>query len=369
MTENTQQTTRQNKRNVKTISTIVISAIVICAVVIIFAFTQYWHSGMKPVSDSQKAKVVHVPAGSTTKQIGNILEDKGLIRSSFVFEYYAKTHDESNFQAGYYTLSPNMGVKKLISTMEKGSSSDPRGMPIAVVTIPEGYTVEQVADLIAKNTSFKKKEFLALMKNADFYQKMANKYSQLLSSEEDNLSDVRYYFEGYLFPATYNLYEGESLKEFVESMVAQMNKVMKPYYQQIEENGMTVQQVLTLASLVEKEGVKESDRRNIAQVFLNRIKAGMPLQSDITVLYAMNKHKVNLSIQDTKYDSPYNLYINRGYGPGPFNNPSKQAIDAVVYPTKNDYLYFLADVKTGKVYFAKTYQEHLQLSKKYIDSK
>ncbi len=153
-------------------------------------------------------------------------------------------------------------------------------------------------------------------------------------------------------------------------MVKASDDVMSSYYQKITEEKLTVHQVLTLASLVEKEGVTDSDRQKIAQVFFNRLAQAMPLQSDISVLYALDEHKEHLSDKDTQVDSPYNLYTNKGYGPGPFNNPSEKAINAVVNPDINvSDLYFLADVETGKVYFAKTYEEHLKLKKEHIDDK
>lgn len=352
----------------KRIIMIVAIALVIGVLALGFAFYNYWNSGLEAMNPKDtKDYQIEIPVGSSTKQIGSILEDKGIVKSGFVFSYYAKSHAKKGFQAGYYALSPSMDVKKVVSTLEKGGSTDPRGIPIATITIPEGYTVDQIGDLIEKKTDFSKDEFLNLMRNRDFYNKMEQKYPELLQSEESTIDQVRYYFEGYLYPATYNLYKKESLEEFVEEILGNMNTVMKEFYEPIKQQNLTVQHVLTLASLVEKEGVTEEDRRKIAGVFFNRIEKGMPLQSDISVTYAMGEHKVHLSVDDVKTQSPYNLYINPGFGPGPFNNPSKAAIDAVVYPEKNDYLYFIADIKTGKVYFAKTFEEHEKLCSQYIE--
>ena len=129
---------------------------------------------------------------------------------------------------------------------------------------------------------------------------------------------------------------------------------------------MTVQQVITLASLIEREGNSYEDRTKIASVFFNRIEADMPLQSDISVLYALNKHKEIVTYKDLETDSPYNLYQNKGYGPGPFNNPSEDAIKSTLNPADTNYIYFLADTKTGKVYFSRTYAEHQELVDEYI---
>lgn len=355
---------RKKQNNVKKITTIVVVVVCILLIVLGLLFSHYWKSGLEAAdANNKKQYSVEIPVGSTTKQIGNILEKKGMIKSAFVFAYYAKTHNKSAFQAGYYLISPSMTVKQVINRLHSGGSAS---SPEAAITIPEGYTVEQIADLLAKKTTFKKEEFLNLMKDKAFFDEMANKYPQLFDSER-NVTDVRYYFEGYLYPATYNVYKGETMKEFVEEVIKNMNTVMTPYYSKIKEQGQTVQHILTIASLVEKEGVSESDRKKIAGVFFNRIKVNMPLGSDISVTYAQGEHKVHLSNKDVQTDSPYNLYVHTGYGPGPFNNPSKAAIEATVNPTPSDYLYFVADIKTGKVYFAKTYEEHEKLSSKYVE--
>ena len=150
------------------------------------------------------------------------------------------------------------------------------------------------------------------------------------------------------------------MKELVNQMIDKTDQVLQPYYSSIKKKHLTVQEVLTLASLVEREGVKSKDRRMIAGVFFNRIKANMPLQSDISVMYALNKHKHSLTLKDIKVESPYNLYVHKGYGPGPFNNPSLDSISAVLNPIKSNYLYFVANLKTGKVYYNENYDEHLK---------
>src|SRR5699024_8200800 len=171
--------------------------------------------------------------------------------------------------------------------------------------------------------------------------------------------------EGYLFPATYDANQNVPLKELVTQMVAKSDEIMSNYYEDIDKSDLNVHEVLTLASLVEKEGVTDEDRKMIAQVFFNRIDADMPLQSDISVLYALGEHKEKVYNKDLQVDSPYNLYQNTGYGPGPFNNPSQEAIEAVLNPTDNNYLYFVADVSTGEVYYANTFDEHNELVEKY----
>jgi len=197
------------------------------------------------------------------------------------------------------------------------------------------------------------------MKDETYMKQLQKKYPELLDSTMAK-TNVRYHLEGYLFPATYGVYKGLTLKQLVNQMVEKENDEMTPYFSTIKEKGYTVQQVLTLASLVEREGVTNKDRKKIAGVFYNRFAVDMPLQSDIAAMYALNTHKTKLTYKDVAVKSPYNLYKHTGYGPGPFNTPSLQSVEAVLNPSDRDqgYLYFFADLKTGKITYSRTREEH-----------
>ena len=361
---------RKKENNmVKKIVLIIVAALIITLSVAGFFAYQYFTSSLKPLdSKNQKLVQIEIPQGSSSKQIGQILEKNKIIKSGLVFSYYVKMNNKGNFQAGYYQMSPSMTLDDITNNLEEGGTDEPVSLADAKLTIPEGYSVDQIADLFNKKTKLAKDEFLEVMKDEAFFNELVEKYPELLTSAKE-AKDTRYRLEGYLYPATYYYYKDVPIKDMVTQMVDKTNQVLAPYYDQIKEKKMTVQQVLTLASLVEKEGVTPEDRRKIAQVFLNRLAIDMPIQSDISILYAMDEHKVHLSEKDTQIDSPYNLYINKGTGPGPFNNPSQQAIESVLNPEETDALYFLADVSTGKVYYAKTYDEHLANKKEYIDDK
>ena len=174
--------------------------------------------------------------------------------------------------------------------------------------------------------------------------------------------------EGYLYPATYDYLNGSGLDEVIMQMLQKTDDVIRPYAEQIASSGYTLHEILTIASLVEKEGVTPEDRANIAGVFFNRLEIDMPIQSDISILYALNEHKELVTFKDLEIDSPYNLYKNTGMGPGPFNSPSEGSIQATLSPADTEYLYFVADTETGIVYFSETYEEHLQLQNQYVDS-
>ncbi|WYJ97336.1 UPF0755 protein [Enterococcus sp. DIV0212c] len=361
------RTRKKEDRIVSRIVLIVASVLILVIAIFGFTFYKYVNSGLQPL-DKKDTKLVqvHIPEDSSNKKIANILEDSKVIKSGMVFNYYAKFKNLTDFQAGYYQMSPNMTLDEIGALLREGGTAEPTQLADGKVTIPEGFDIDKIGDAIEKNTGFKKDQFIELMKNQEFFNTMNQKYPELLASAAQ-AKDVRYHFEGYLFPATYDYYKDAKLEDFVDQMIAKTNSVMEPFIPMVHAKGMTIQQVLTLASLVEKEGVKEEDRKKIAQVFFNRIAANMPLQSDISILYALGEHKELVSYTDLEVDSPYNLYKNTGYGPGPLDSPSEQAINAVLNPTQNNYLYFVADISTGNVYFAETYEQHQEFVDKYVN--
>lgn len=326
-------------------------------VIIVVSGGLFVMSSLQPYDAGSKKEVkVRIPTGATNKEIAEILAKDKVIKNATVFNYWMKTKSYTNFQAGDFYLSPSMSLEKVVSALQ---SSGERKVT-AQVLVREGITVDQVGDAVAKSTKFKKADFLKLMKNEKFLKSLQQKYPQLLDSSMA-VKNVRYHLEGYLYPAKYDLYQSTTLKELVEQMVQKSNEMLSPYFDQMKEKDLTVQETLTLASLIEREGVTEEDRRKISGVFFNRLDVDMPLQSDISVMYALNTHKKSLSLEDIKVKSPYNLYVHSGFGPGPFNNPSIDSVQATLNPADRDknYLYFVADLDTGDVYYSNTYDEHL----------
>ncbi|MCB5951562.1 endolytic transglycosylase MltG [Enterococcus sp. BWT-B8] len=362
------RTRKKEDRLVNRIVLLVISVLILVIAIFGFTFYKYVDEGLQPLDKNDNNLVqVYIPAGSSNKQIAAILEENKVIKSGMVFNYYIKFKNLADFQAGYYQMSPNMTLDEVGGLLREGGTAEPMQIADGKVTVPEGYDIDKIGDAIKENTDYKKDDFIALMQNEDYFNAMLAKYPDLLGSAAE-AEGVRYRLEGYLFPATYDYYKDVSLEDFVDQMIAKTDSVIGEYAAAVNAKGMTNQQVLTLASLVEKEGVEESDRRKIAQVFFNRIAANMPLQSDISILYALGEHKELVTYKDLEVDSPYNLYRNTGYGPGPMDSPSEQAIAAVLNPEENSYFYFVADIKTGKVYFAETYEEHQEFVDKYVNN-
>ena len=340
----------------------------------------YVQESLKPVDASSKDYVtVQIPDGANVQEIGSTLEKSGLVKHGLIFSLYAKYYSHANLKSGYYNLKKSMSTDELIQELEKGGTPEAQAPVLANLTIPEGYTLEQIAQTVGQlQGEFKEPltadAFLAKAQDETFISQLVAKYPNLLGSLPTKDSGVRYRLEGYLFPATYTIKESTTVESLIDEMVAAMDKAMSPYYATIKEKNLTVNELLSIASLVEKEGAKTEDRKKIAGVFYNRLNLGMPLQSNIAILYAQGKLGQKISLADdagidTTIDSPYNVYTHLGLMPGPVDSPSLDAIEASVNQTKSDYLYFVANVEDGKVYFATTKEEHDQNVAEHINSK
>ena len=350
---------------VNRIATIVVLTLLVIIGISGFSFYRYVTDSLAPLDKNDKEVVfVEVPIGSSNKMIGNILEEHKVIKDGTIFNFFTKFNNYSGFQAGRYQFSPSMTLDEISQQLKEGGLAADQAD--ARLTIREGYDIIQIGDILEKETSFKKEDFIALMKDDVYFDKLLQKYPELLTDASE-AQGVRYRLEGYLFPANYDFFEGMALEDFVTQMLGKANEVLAGYFEAIEESEWNVHEVLTLASLVEKEGVEDKDRRMIAQVFFNRLAIDMPLQSDIAILYALGVHKELVTYADLEVDSPYNLYKHTGFGPGAFNNPGENAIQAVLNPEKNTYYYFVADLATGKVYLAETLDEHNRLVEQYVN--
>lgn len=357
-----------------------ITAIIIALLATGFFAYRYVDSSIKPLDSSSTEYItVDVPEGSGNKYIGQILEKAGVIKSATVFNYYTKFKNYSNFQSGYYNLQASMDLDEICKLLKEGGTPQPEKPSLGKILVTEGYTIKQISEAVTKNsakknasTPYSSEDFLKVVQDEAFISKMAAKYPKLLSSLP-SADQVTYRLEGYLFPATYSYYKETSMEDIVEEMISTMDSYMSQYYDTIAASGKSVNDVLTLASLVEKEGSTDDDRRNIASVFYNRMNNNMPLQSNIAILYAMGKLGEETSLAadasiDTSIDSPYNVYTNTGLMPGPVDSPSLAAIEATVNPASTDYYYFVADVKTGKVYYSENFDDHQANVEKYVNS-
>jgi len=301
-------------------------------------------------SGAERVVLVKIPEGASTRQIGEILQRSGLIKNSDFFVFYTRfTGTEKELQAGEYQLSNKMSLPEIIKVIASGKVVYHR------VTIPEGYTVAQICELLARKGIVDKKRFQEVVASGDF----SYPFLEGVPAGPKRL-------EGFLFPATYRFRAGSSEEEIVDMMLKRFAEAFTPELEKrAQELGFTVREVVTLASLVEREAKLDEERPLIAAVFLNRLHRGMRLESCATVLYALGEQKERLSYKDLQVDSPYNTYLHDGLPPGPIANPGLASIKAVLYPADVDYLYFVSR-GDGSHYFSHTLEEHETAAKIYL---
>jgi UPF0755 protein len=300
---------------------------------------------LSPVSSPGKARevVVTVPVSSTANQVGEILKQDGLVRSARYFSLYARyTGMDSRIKAGAYRMNDSFSTPELLRELVGGRLTEQS------FTVPEGYTTAQIADLLAAKGLADKTEFLKAVSAAAF------DYPFL-----ENLPAGEKRLEGYLFPDTYQVASDSTPVSIVDMMLTRFESEMAEldYGVQAEKNGVTLQEAVIIASLIEREALVDEERPLIAGVIYNRLKIDMPLQLCASVQYALGETKPELSYQDLEIDSPYNTYIIYGLPPGPISMPGRKSLLAAVQPTATDYLYYVAR-PDGTHLFATTLEEH-----------
>lgn len=293
----------------------------------------------RPLGDGQRVYGLTVPKGAGFAQIAQDLERQQIIRSALHFRIVGRLRGlDRRMQPGDYRLTNAMKPGEILEKMASGVT-DARKFPV-----PEGYSMFQVAELAEKQGLFTRDSFLQVCRD-----------KQLLAELGINAQSV----EGYLFPGTYLVGFQMDARGLVAEMVREFRHRTAGLEQQIASSGMSLHQVVTLASMVEKEAVVPEEKPLIASVFRNRIKLGMPLQSDPTAIYGVRAFGGTVTKQDLQRQSPYNTYRVKGLPPGPIGNPGMDAIKSVLQPARTDYLYFVAR-KDGTHQFSRTLQEHNQ---------
>lgn len=329
---------------------------------------RYVKTALKPVDPSNHQEVeVTIPFDSSKRSIAELLEDAGIIRNADIFHLFLRTQGTRGLQAGHYQLSPSMNAQQVLERLEEG------GEPIFVdadttLTVVEGATVEQIAELVDENTAISKEEFIQTVQSKETMNRLVAKFPTLLQGLTE-IEGLKYSLEGYLYPATYDYFAGMSAYELIEQMVESANLTYQQLVEDLYNTELTYHQILTLASIIEREAITAEDRKLVSGVFYNRMAIEMPLQSDITILYALGEHKELVTYDDLEVDSPYNTYQHIGLPPGPMNSPSYSAITAAIYPTYSDYYYFVADIDTQEVYFSQTQEEHDLLVEQYVNNR
>jgi UPF0755 protein len=341
--------------------------LIIVLAVAITIFCYYEDINSPAGTNVEKVSFIVTP-GEGVKKISKNLLNAGLIKSEVHFNFYVhQVKKESLIQAGTYELSPTMTIKDITRILSAGQTV---GTEREVTIIP-GWTLRDVADYFAKQGITSQKDFYKLtgepLKN---YQsaKLENRPKDF-STDFAVLSDKPQGagLEGYLFPDTYRVYQDASVEDVIGKMLSNLQSKLTPQMlSDIKAQGKTVYQIITMASVIEKEVSKKDDMKIVSGIFTNRMKIGQPLQSCATLAYILGENKPIYSLEDTKVDSPYNTYRHQGLPPGPICNPSLQAIEAAIYPVKTDYGYFLSRPDTGETVFSKTLEEHNRNKAKYL---
>ncbi|SEO13318.1 UPF0755 protein [Paenibacillus sophorae] len=335
--------------------------LIVLLLLIAMAGAGIWYiwNGMKPVEPSGPAVNITIEKGMGSSEIADLLESKGIIRSALLFKGYLKwTNEGSQFKAGTYSAAPGATYDNLITRLNAG---DVVKKETVVFTIPEGYTAKQIADRLAQAWGKDASLFLSLMDTG-----AELKETDILSIPQEK--DIRHRLEGYMFPETYELVKDSTPQQIVEKMMEELQKKLDsiPDWQtRLKARGLTLHELLTVASLVEREVVVDSERPLVAGVIYNRLNKGQKLEIDATVQYLFAQPKERLLYKDLEIKSPYNTYRNTGLPPGPICSPGLASIKAALEPEASDYYYYVTKKDGSQAHlFAKTYKEHLANIKK-----
>lgn len=325
---------RKNRKN------IIICA---CAAVVLIFGIYIGHTISDVTGVNIKESItVDIPKGSGLASAVKSLGKAKAVKHTMIFRMMAKN---AAIQPGELNIEPNMSYNAIIKLLETPNRDTKK------VVIPEGYEVRQIIDAFV-DAGVDRDEMTAAVNSRDYDFDFINE----IPERENPL-------EGYLFPDTYHITESDSAHDIVNMMLTEFDKQYdKAFRAQMQGHGMTMDEIVTLASIIERETSENDERGKVAGVFYNRLKKNMRLQSCATVQYILKERKANLSVEDTKINSPYNTYQNAGLPIGPIASPGKECLLAALYPEDTDALYFVMG-KDGKHVFSKTYEEHLAAKK------
>lgn len=308
----------------------------------------FFKTQMQPLSPGAAAVKVLIPDGASTAAIATILVERGIIRNSFVFRVAAAASNlDRQLKSGHYLISPGLSLMEIIRVLVDGQVQE------LEFTVPEGYTLKQIATLLQQK---------GLVQADEFWQAAAGDYPfDFLSGLPPGAERL----EGFLYPDTYRVTPDTSPQEIIVKMLERFNQIYREVYTENDiSRKYSIKEIVTLASIIEREAKLDAERPQVASVFLNRLKRGMRLESCATVEYLLPEAKPVLTYEDLQIDSPYNTYRTDGLPPGPIANPGRASLQAVFKPVQSDYLYFVAK-PDGSHHFSRTLTEHNQAALRY----
>ncbi len=328
---------------------VVLLLVAVLAATTAFMYLQMLGSAYKP--DDESYVQVTIPEGTPAVSISGILEDNGIVRNARSFTLYTKLHKlASKYQAGQYALSPSMTMAEIADIISTGKVNTIK------LTIPEGYTEYDIADVVAKQDGLSKKAFIKALESGQF----AEEYDFLKNAQQNE-----HMLEGYLMPDTYSVPAGMSEEDLIRMLLdGHANLFTDKMCKKAKKLGRSENEIMIIASIIEKECADVSDQPIVASVIYNRLKIDYPLQMDSTIQYVLGLEgvrKEDLLNVDTEVESPYNTYTNAGLPAGPICNPGESAIMAALEPADTDYMFFvLDDDLSGKMAFSKDYNDFLK---------
>ena len=353
------------KKSKKSKQVLKFSVLVFLALLLVGGYVGYDYvtKSLKPVTTESEIVTMEIPAGSSADAAVKALYDAGVIRDATVARFYARYAKLTSIKAGIYRLDKAWDLKEIFRKV-----NDPTGAisKDVLLTVVPGDWARDVAAKIAAKTSINADDLLALWNDDAYLDTLDTKFDIITPAVKT--AGTRIKLEGYLFPETYFINPEWSAKQITERLIAQAESVYENHKEEFSRSSLSTHQIVILASVVQFEASKPADMKNVAQVFFNRLDKNMLLQSSVTVCYALYDYDDWKDCErNGDIDSKYNTYKYPGLPIGPITNPAENAIDAVLNPTPNNYLYFIADVYgDGTVHFASTYAQHLANIEKYL---
>ncbi|MDF2925033.1 MAG: mltG [Paenibacillaceae bacterium] len=316
------------------------------------AAVYYAYRSLQPLAAGESKEIV-IPAGTGSAGIADILEQEGIIRNKLAYTMYLRYQQQGDrFQAGRYEMKPGMTLDEITDKMNQGDVIKEEMMRY---TIPEGFTVVQIAEKLAAEGLIDKDAFLAL---ANEEKEWPVAWTGTIPKD----GNLRSRLEGYMFPETYEMKKGSTEQDILLRMLSEWDKKKEQlagWEQALAERKLTLHEVLTVASLIEREVVVDEERPVVAGVIYNRLDKKMPLQIDATIQYLFDKPKERLFEKDLQIESPYNTYLHTGLPPGPIANPGLASIKAALWPATTQYFFYVTKKDgTGAHLFAETFEEH-----------
>lgn len=336
--------------------------VVICILVVILFIIGLYFYGLTPVSKKSDKVTFTVSSGSSTKSVVNDLYEAKIIKSKISSMVYVKFNSDLMIQAGTYELDRSLSTKEIFEMLSSGKVLN----DTMTITFIEGKRVTHYVKLISEKFGYTESDILSVMSDTDYLNTLIDKYEFI--DESILNSDLYYPLEGYLFPSTYEFYKDASIKDIIEKMLDKTKNVLDNYSASLKTSDYNIHEILTIASIIENESMIAEDRDEVSQVIYKRLDTNMSLGMDVTTYYGARKE---LSEELTKVDlNEINAYNTRptsflGLPVGPICNPSEASINAALNPSDTDYVYFYAEIATGKLHFAKTYSEFQELIRLY----